>query len=699
MVGRRCWVHDTVRTARERWGLSFVDQVCGSGISPSLPCSSLPWRWAGRPLRGRSRRRRGRAARSWSSPTRATRSGRYYAEILRAEGLNEFAVTSKANLSAPTLAGYQVVLLAQTSVTDAQAALLNGWVQGGGNLIAMRPDAPLAGLLGLGSETGVLDESYIKVATGSPPGRRDHRRDDAVPRHGRPLVDGRRRDRGDALLRRRHGHVDSRGDAAQRRRGRWAGGRLHLRPRPLGRRTRARATWAWRARSATASSSRTARDDLFLPGLAPGLQQGRDPAGRRAAAAAGQPHHADDARPHAAAALLVPASRQQGRGRHDRRRPRDEHGDGRPVRPVRGRPARRAARSRAGSACARRPTSSRAVPLTDADATAFEAKGFEIALHLGHGLHRGPAVQRLTRRRTWTPTAAHGLAGQVAEPDRAGRASRTHCIVWSDWSSEPEVELQHGIRFDTNYYYWPEGCVQNTPGLFTGSGFPMRFADRRRLDDRRLPGNDPAHRRVRPDIADGVPGAARQGARAARATTASSPRNMHTDSADHAGADAIVEEARARGVPIVSAVQMLDLARRSQRLVLPRLELRRRPAALQRRPCRRRARPRDDGAAASPAGELTQVVRNGAPVSVDRRTVKGIDYAIFDSSSGDYIAAYGGATIPPPATSTSTATGRPASTGTGPGQHRPSDTRRPAIARRPKVTIVRRTVAPRATAS
>ena len=34
--------------------------------------------------------------------------------------------------------------------------------------------------------------------------------------------------------------------------------------------------------------------------------------------------------------------------------------------------------------------------------------------------------------------------------------------------------------------------------------------------------------------------------------------NMHTDDADHAGADAIVAAAKARGVPVVSAAQMLD---------------------------------------------------------------------------------------------------------------------------------------------
>jgi hypothetical protein len=98
------------------------------------------------------------------------RFGTYYAEILRAEGLNEFAVKSTAELSSATLASYQVVLLARTSLSAGQAAVLDGWVQGGGNLIAMRPDAQLAGLLGLGADTGDLAETYIKVNTGSPPG-------------------------------------------------------------------------------------------------------------------------------------------------------------------------------------------------------------------------------------------------------------------------------------------------------------------------------------------------------------------------------------------------------------------------------------------------------------------------------------------------------------------------------------------------
>ena len=36
---------------------------------------------------------------------------------------------------------------------------------------------------------------------------------------------------------------------------------------------------------------------------------------------------------------------------------------------------------------------------------------------------------------------------------------RTHCIVWSDWATQPQLKLSHGIRFDTNYYYWPPEWV------------------------------------------------------------------------------------------------------------------------------------------------------------------------------------------------------------------------------------------------
>ena len=88
-----------------------------------------------------------------------------------AEGLNEFAVTDVSQLNAQTLANYDVVVLARTAVSQAQLTALTNWVQAGGNLVAMRPEPQLAGLLGLGSDSGDLSEGYMRVDTGTSPGR------------------------------------------------------------------------------------------------------------------------------------------------------------------------------------------------------------------------------------------------------------------------------------------------------------------------------------------------------------------------------------------------------------------------------------------------------------------------------------------------------------------------------------------------
>ncbi len=112
------------------------------------------------------------------------RFSEYYAEILTAEGLNAFEVRDIGQLSAATLSGYSVVILAPSAVTASQASALSDWVQGGGNLIAMRPGPALAGLLGLGADTGDLNDGYVRVNTASAAGRRNHRRHDAVPRPG-----------------------------------------------------------------------------------------------------------------------------------------------------------------------------------------------------------------------------------------------------------------------------------------------------------------------------------------------------------------------------------------------------------------------------------------------------------------------------------------------------------------------------------
>src|SRR5215218_11146916 len=57
----------------------------------------------------------------------------YYAEILRAEGLNEFTMAQPGSVTAQSLAAYEVVIVSGGSaLSDAQVAALTQWVQAGG---------------------------------------------------------------------------------------------------------------------------------------------------------------------------------------------------------------------------------------------------------------------------------------------------------------------------------------------------------------------------------------------------------------------------------------------------------------------------------------------------------------------------------------------------------------------------------------
>jgi hypothetical protein len=89
--------------------------------------------------------------------------GKYYAEILRTEGISYFTIKDTAEMSAALLGQYKVTILAPASLTQSQADILQTWVQGGGNLIAMKPDKKLAGLLGVSDANATSLNEYLKV--------------------------------------------------------------------------------------------------------------------------------------------------------------------------------------------------------------------------------------------------------------------------------------------------------------------------------------------------------------------------------------------------------------------------------------------------------------------------------------------------------------------------------------------------------
>ena len=110
---------------------------------------------------------------------------RYYAEILRAEGLNEFAVRNIGSVDATTLAGYDVAILGEMALTAGQVTMLGDWVNTGGNLIAMRPDKQLAALLGLTDASAAVGRLPPVDTLAAPGGASTDRRCSSM---GRPIA-------------------------------------------------------------------------------------------------------------------------------------------------------------------------------------------------------------------------------------------------------------------------------------------------------------------------------------------------------------------------------------------------------------------------------------------------------------------------------------------------------------------------------
>jgi hypothetical protein len=573
----------------------------------------------------------------------ANQFGRYYAEMLRAEGLNEFAVANVGALNAQTLSGYQVVLLAETALTDGQASVLDGWVNGGGNLIAMRPDAKLASLLGLGSKVGNLTNGYIKVATGSGPGAgitgetmqfHDTRLDggaDLWSLAGATPV---------ATLYTSATTATSSPAVALRSVG-PAGGQAAAFTYDLARSvvyTR-QGNPAW-AREDRDGVSPVRSNDLFFGGAADdwvNLAKVHIPQAdeqQRLLANLITQMNLDRTPlprfwylPRGLPAAVVMTGDDHGTGGTSGQF--DVFEDDSP-----------APCSVPDWQCVR--ATSYVYPSTSVSGAAgYLNKGFEIALHLDTGCSNQSDADL---RSLWSDKASQFKANFG---NSSIRTSRTHCIAWSGWANDAIIEREQGVRFDTNYYYWPGPWMLSFPGMFTGSGFPMRFAD--------TDGSLVDVYQAATQLTDEWGGSQVQAVGVATHINALLERavgpegyygvftaNMHTDATNvpHPGAAAIVEAAQERDIPVVSAAQMLDwLDGRNgssfQGVNFNAGQLRFNVA-------------RAEGArgleamvpASASTGALTALTRDGVPISPTLRTVKGIDYVVFPATAGAYVATY-----------------------------------------------------------
>jgi hypothetical protein len=565
---------------------------------------------------------------------------RYYSEILRAEGLNEFATTDISNVTPAALGSYDVAVLGEGSLTAGQAQVLGDWVQAGGNLIAMRPDQHLWGLLGLSDGGGALSNAYLKVNDETGPGAGIV--DQTIQFHG--VADRYTTSGAQTIASLYSGAAGpaTANPAVTLRDVGSNGGQAAAFSYDLARSViytrQGNPAWAGQDRDGLLPKR---SDDLFFGGKAGDEQPdwvNLDKA---------QIPQADEQQ-----RLLTNLIERMSIDRKPLPRfwflPRDEkaavvmtgddHGNGGTV----GRFEQYEADSPPGCVVAEwqcvRASSYiyPGTPIGDARAAAFAAAGFEIGLHVTTGCadwpSQGALVDLFADGMEAFATQFPSLPSPLTE--------RTHCVVWSDWASQPKVERENGIRLDTNYYYWPGAWVQNRPGMFTGSGMPMRFAD---ADGTMIDVYQAATQltdesnQVYPSTIDTLLDNALGDQGFYGVFTA----NMHTDTEESANADAIVAAAQARGVPVVSAHQMLTWLDGRNQSSFESIEWSGNKLKFGIAPGEGVNGLRAMLPVESSAGDLVTLSLGGDPVDVTTRRVKGVRYAFFDATAGSYTAAYG----------------------------------------------------------
>ncbi len=564
---------------------------------------------------------------------------KYYAEILRGEGLNEFSVAD-GPVTSSMLTGKQVVILGAVPVSDAEVATLTTWVQGGGNLVAMRPDKKLAGLLGVTDAGGTLANGYMKVDSSSASGAgidaqtlQFHGTADRYGLNGASALatlysDSATQTSNPAVTLR---DVGSGGGQAAAFTYDLARSVVYTR--------QGNPAWAGQKRDSSVSWIRAT--DLFYGAKAGDVQPDWVDPARWAVPQADEQQR-----------LLANLITQMNLDKAPLPRmwylPRgekaavvltgDDHAVGRtPEYLNRLKATDPPGCSVADWECPR--ATSYLYPdtaVTDAQAAAYEQDGFEIALHLTTGCA------------DYTPASLEdNLSSQLGQFEsswpsvKPPATNRTHCIVWSDWASQAKAERRHGIRFDTNYYFMGPQSWLRQPGLMTGSGFPQRFAD---LDGSMIDTYQ-AMTQVTDEANDTLPTTTQihallDNALGQKAYYGVFTVILHSDYGDHRRLNELVSDAQNRDVPVVSSAQMLDwldgrnsssfgnISYSGGRLdfsISTNAKARGLQAML---PAR------------SATGPLSQLTRDGQSVSWTKRTVKGVEYVVFDGRAGAYRATY-----------------------------------------------------------
>jgi hypothetical protein len=557
---------------------------------------------------------------------------RYYAEIVRAEGLNEFAVADISAVDMHALNNYDVIILGEMTVTAAQVALFTNWVNAGGTLIVFKPQALFAPLLGIAPAKSTISDKYLLVNT--------------APGPGAGIVDQTIQFHGSADLHILNGatnlatlyssaststnypaittiNVGVNGGKAIAFTYDLAKSIIYTR--------QGNPEWAGQKRDGQIDPIRS--DDLFFPDWIDFNKIAIPQADEQQRLLANiilqsNLHRKPLPRfwylPRDLKAVIVMTG--------------DNHTNGTTGRfyqyltlgpnDVQDIIDWKAVRATSYIYPDR--------PITDEQAKFFEERGFEISLHTNTGC---VDYTPLSLQKDFTEQLKRFA---VSYPDlSAPITNRSHCLNWSDWSSTPKVESKNGIRLDATYYYWPESWTQNRPGMFTGSGMPMRFADLdgSLIDVYQMPTqitdetnmnyssfcNAILDKAIGPEGYYGVFCA-----------------NIHTDFKSSAGSDAIIASAQARQIPVISARQMLTWLDGRNNSFFGNITWRKDQLDFS-----ITARNDADNLKAmlpfySEKGQLVSISCNGNSIPFTIQTIKGIQYAFFAPATGThtYLASY-----------------------------------------------------------
>ena len=402
----------------------------------------------------------------------------YYPEILRAEGFNEFSTVDISSVTATMLSSYSVVLLSQMSLTSPQVTTITNWVTNGGNLIAFRPDAQLATLLGLSAPSGTLSNAYLDINTTTGPGvgitgttMQYHGTADSYSVNGATVV---------ATLYSNSTASTSNPAVTVRNVG-THGGQAAAFTFDLAQSVietrQGNPAWSGQERDGLAV---TRPDDLFFGNSA------SDPEPNWVDLSKIQIPQADEEQrllgnmitqmeadvmplpklwylPNGADAVIVMTG--------------DDHDEIYSQRNTSNAFNYYLSQGSSGGQPILASSYMFTGSITDAQAAQYAAQGFEVALHTEVEDSSGNATNWTSMAQLASIYGTETAAFEAAYPSLAApRTNRMHGVVWSDYDSLPQVEYANGVRLDTTYYYWPGNWTGNNPGFFTGSGLPQLYA-------------------------------------------------------------------------------------------------------------------------------------------------------------------------------------------------------------------------------